>query len=73
MFCGGETIEECDERIGKLDNYRIGSILDYSVEGSADEEQLNKTANMIISTINKAEHTRAIPFAVFKVSGIASD
>lgn len=73
VFCGGETIEECDHRIAKLDNYGIGSILDYSVEGSAEEEQLNKTAEMIIRTIEKAEHTKAIPFAVFKVSGIASD
>lgn len=73
VFCGGETIEECDHRIAKLHNYKIGSILDYSVEGSAEEEQLNKTANKIIQTINKAEHTAAIPFAVFKVSGVASD
>lgn len=73
VFCGGETIEECDHRIAKLDNYGIGSILDYSVEGSAEEEQLNKTADMIAKTIIKAEHTKAIPFAVFKVSGIASD
>lgn len=73
VFCGGETIEECDHRIAKLHNYQIGSILDYSVEGSAEEEQLNKTANKIIQTIHKAEHTAAIPFAVFKVSGVASD
>lgn len=73
VFCGGETIEECDKKIAKLDDYAIGSILDYSVEGSAEEEQLNKTANKIIETIVKAEHTEAIPFAVFKVSGIASD
>jgi proline dehydrogenase len=73
VFCGGETIAECDHRIAKLDNYNIGSILDYSVEGSAEEETLNKTTDKIIETIAKAEHTKAIPYAVFKVSGVASD
>jgi proline dehydrogenase len=73
VFCGGETIAECDHRIAKLDNYNIGSILDYSIEGSAEEETLNNTSNKIIETIAKAEHTKAIPYAVFKVSGVASD
>lgn len=73
VFAGGETIDDCNDRIANLDKYGIGSILDYSVEGSAEEELLDKTAEMIIKTIIKAENTEAIPFAVFKVSGIASD
>src|SRR6185436_640125 len=37
QFCGGETIGECEPVIRKLANARIGTILDYSVEGKATE------------------------------------
>ena len=31
QFCGGENIEECKTVINKLNEYGIGTILDYSV------------------------------------------
>ena len=31
QFCGGETVVDCENRINKLSNYSIGTILDYSV------------------------------------------
>ena len=37
-FCGGETIEGCQSTINKLASYKIGTILDYSVEGKESEE-----------------------------------
>lgn len=73
IFCGGETIEESDQRIVELDKYHIGSILDYSVEGSHSDKNADKVVRVIIQTIEKARNNEAIPFAVFKVTGIASD
>jgi proline dehydrogenase len=33
QFCGGESIETCEETIRTLSRYGVGTILDYSVEG----------------------------------------
>jgi proline dehydrogenase len=71
-FCGGETIQDCDSTIQKLHNYKVGTILDYSVEGEKSEQGFDKTADEIIATIRKASsRPAAIPFSVFKVTGVA--
>lgn len=70
QFCGGETIEECTERIEELGKFGVGTILDYSVEGKTSDEDFEHTAQIIISTIEKAKNSENIPFAVFKVTGI---
>jgi proline dehydrogenase len=72
QFCGGETIDECDKTIALLDSYGIGTILDYSVEGKESEADFDKTTKEIIATINKANGNKAIPFSVFKVTGIST-
>ncbi len=71
QFCGGETIEECESTIGKLGSSNIGTILDYSVEGKATEEDFERTKAEIIRTIDRAKADPNIPFAVFKVTGVA--
>jgi proline dehydrogenase len=71
QFCGGETIEECTSTIQVMWNSRVGTILDYSVEGKTSAEDFEATTNEIIATIAKAKGNDAIPFAVFKVTGIA--
>jgi proline dehydrogenase len=71
QFCAGETIDECEPVIRRLGNAGIGSILDYSVEGRATEEDFDKTKNEIIRTIERAKDDPNIPFAVFKVTGVA--
>lgn len=71
QFCGGETIEECTETIKHLGSFQVGTILDYSVEGKTSDEDFDKTVNIIISTIDRAKNDNNIPFAVFKVTGIA--
>jgi len=70
-FCGGETIEECDGAIKKLAASNVGTILDYSVEGKATEEDFDRTRDEIIRTIQRAKDDPNIPFAVFKVTGVA--
>ncbi|MBC9813645.1 proline dehydrogenase family protein [Crocinitomicaceae bacterium CZZ-1] len=71
QFCGGETIDECDATINKLGKFGIGTILDYSVEGKTSDEDFEHTTNEIIATILKGDGNDYIPFAVFKVTGIA--
>jgi proline dehydrogenase len=71
QFCGGETIEECEPAVRKLGSANIGAILDYSVEGKASEQDFDETKNEIIRTIDRAKKDPRIPFAVFKVTGIA--
>jgi proline dehydrogenase len=70
-FCGGETIEECEGAVETLSASNIGAILDYSVEGRYEEEDFGRTKEEIIRTIKRAADDPRVPFAVFKVTGIA--
>ncbi len=71
QFCGGETIEECAGTIQRLGKSRVGTILDYSVEGKSSDEVFDHTKNEIYRTITRAREDDNIPFAVFKTTGIA--
>ncbi|MBL7889759.1 MAG: proline dehydrogenase family protein [Bacteroidia bacterium] len=71
QFCGGETIQECDRTIKELGRFRIGTILDYSVEGKETESDFDACAVETIATVNKAKNDDHIPFCVFKVTGMA--
>jgi proline dehydrogenase len=70
QFCGGETIEECQPTIEKLGRSRIGTILDYSVEGKSEEKVFDHTKAEIHRSITRAGRDELIPFAVFKVTGL---
>jgi proline dehydrogenase len=71
QFCGGETIADCATTTQVLDRYRIGTILDYSVEGKETERDFDANAEEILRTIETAHGNPHIPFCVFKVTGIA--
>ena len=71
QFCGGESIENCDKRIQSLAKFNIGTILDYSVEGKSIEDDFNRVTRETTQTILKAKENDNIPFAVFKISGLA--
>ena len=71
QFCGGESIQECSSTVETLGKYKVGTILDYSVEGKVEEEDFDQTTNIIIETIEKAAQEKNIPFAVFKITGIS--
>ena len=72
QFCGGKSIKDCDFSIDKLMGYNVKTILDYCVEGGETRQSFVQTESQIIQTIEKAKNNPAIPFAVFKVSGICS-
>jgi len=71
QFCGGETIAECAQTTKVLDEYNVGTILDYSVEGKENEEDFEFTAAELHRTISTASGNAFIPFCVFKISGIS--
>ncbi|WP_419802791.1 proline dehydrogenase family protein [Mucilaginibacter sp.] len=71
-FCGGETIAECEPTIRNLQSGKVGTILDYSVEGENDETVFDDTRDQIIATIKRAKGDAAIPLTVFKVTGVGS-
>ncbi|HEU4718144.1 MAG TPA: proline dehydrogenase family protein [Bacteroidia bacterium] len=71
QFVGGEDIAECSRTVKELGKFRIGTILDYSVEGKETEADFDRGAKEIIATIERAKNDVHIPFCVFKVTGLA--
>lgn len=71
QFVGGETIEECNRTVEALGKYRVGTILDYSVEGKESEADFDACCKETIATIDRAKNEAHIPFCVFKVTGLA--
>ncbi len=70
QFCGGETLEETIPVLNKLDQFHIGAIIDYGVEGKETEEDFEKTKNELIKIIRFAAGKKNIPFISCKVTGI---
>lgn len=70
-FCGGEDINDCNKTVQALYRSKIGSVLDYSVEGEENEDNFEHTTTEIINTVTRAKGDAATPFCVFKVTGIA--
>ena len=71
QFCGGESIDDCNSSIQSLAQFNVSTILDYSVEGKSSEADFTKVSDEVIKTIERAKEDNHIPFAVFKVSGLA--
>ncbi|NBW30092.1 MAG: proline dehydrogenase [Flavobacteriales bacterium] len=72
QFCGGESIEDCRNKMEELATFKVGTILDYSIEGKTTDEDFEHTVEIIIQTIQEGRNNKNIPFAVFKVTGIGS-
>ena len=71
-FCGGETIDQSDSTIQTLFKFNVGTILDYSAEGEHNEAGFDKTKDEILKTFDKAKDNPAIPFCVFKSTGLVN-
>ena len=70
QFCGGENIQDCEKNIQLMHRFHVGTILDYSVEGKNTKLFLNYCSGDN-SNNSEAESNPAIPFSVFKVTGVA--
>ncbi len=69
-FCGGTTEEDCLSVVDKMFTKGVSSVLDYSVEGKEEEEQFDAALEMTLKTLEFAKERQAIPFAVFKPTGL---
>ena len=69
-FCGGTTEEDCLSVVDKMFTKGVSSVLDYSVEGKQEEAQFDAALQMTLKTVEFAKERKAIPFAVFKPTGL---
>lgn len=65
-FCGGVNEQDCLPSIGKMFTKGVSSVLDYSVEGKASEEQFDEALDKILNIINFCDERKAMPIVVFK-------
>ncbi len=70
-FCGGETIRDCLPVIEKLSAFNVKSVLDYSVEGKEETEEIEAALEETLRTVINAADNKNIPFAVFKPTAFA--
>ena len=69
-FCGGVSEDDCLSVVDKMYTKGVSSVLDYSVEGKEEERQFDLALDMTLKTIEFAKERQAIPFAVFKPTGL---
>ncbi len=65
-FVGGESIDSCHDAIRKLEEYNVKAVLDYSVEGKEEAEDIQLAFEETLRAIKNAGKDPNIPFAVFK-------
>jgi proline dehydrogenase len=69
-FCGGVNEMDCLSVVDKMYTKGVSSVLDYSVEGKEEEAQFDAALEMTLKTVEFAKERKAIPFAVFKPTGL---
>jgi proline dehydrogenase len=69
-FCGGVNEKDCLSVVDNMYTKGVSSVLDYSVEGKEEEDQFDMALKMTLKTIDFAKEREAIPFAVFKPTGL---
>ncbi|WP_395051935.1 proline dehydrogenase family protein [Flavobacterium sp.] len=69
-FCGGTNEQDCLSVVDKMYTKGVSSVLDYSVEGKEEEAQFDAALEMTLKTVEFAKERKAIPFAVFKPTGL---
>ncbi len=70
QFCGGETIEDCEERILEIGQFNVKTILDYSVEGKETNKDFDHSLGRAVASIERSNKDANVPFSVFKVTGL---
>jgi proline dehydrogenase len=69
-FCGGINQNDCIPVVDSLSKLGVKSVLDYSVEGKEGEEQFISTLNKVIELTAFSKIKNAMPFSVFKPTGL---
>jgi len=69
-FCGGVNETDCMPVVESLQKASVYSVLDYSVEGKEEKAQFDTTMEKVIELTRFAEKKDAMPFSVFKPTGL---
>lgn len=69
-FCGGVNEKDCMPVVDRMFDVGVYSVLDFSVEGKESEDQFDKAAEKVIELTRFARHKEAMPFSVFKPTGM---
>jgi proline dehydrogenase len=72
QFCGGERKKEYAQVISKLGASDIGTILDYSVEGTEDEAGFEDTKKELLRIVEQSKSNPNIPCTCMKMTAIGS-
>ncbi len=70
QFCGGESIEDCEQAIEELGRANVTTILDYSVEGKGAEGSFDANCEEILRTVAYTNRNKYASFCVFKPTGL---
>lgn len=71
-FCGGISETDCIPVMEKMYEKQVFSVLDYSVEGKADQAYFDQVVTKITSLISFAKTKPYIPFVVFKPTALGA-
>ncbi|WP_292945146.1 proline dehydrogenase family protein [Olleya sp. UBA1516] len=69
-FCGGINEQDCLPVIDKMYTAGVCSVLDYSVEGKAIENQFDSAKEKIMKLVEFSDKKDAMPIVVFKPTGL---
>ena len=70
QFCGGTDIFDCVQVIDNLKKCNVYSILDYSVEGSINENDFEMSMNKCLAILSECKSKDLSNFIVFKPSAV---
>ncbi len=71
QFCGGTTLLESGDTIGRLYAAQVWTVLDYGAEGKEREEDFNMTMNEAIRAIEFASNHESVRMVSTKLTGMA--
>jgi proline dehydrogenase len=69
-FCGGVNEKDCMPVVDSMMEKGVYSVLDYSIEGKEEAAQFDATMNKVLELTQFAENKPAMPFSVFKPTGL---
>ena len=70
LFCGGESIGDCEKKIAALNKKQIGTVLDHAAESKVCEKDFNNTAQEITRILQLAKGKKNHPYTSIKMTGI---
>lgn len=68
-FCGGVNEADCLPVIDRMYEKGVSSVLDFSVEGKANDKEFDSAMNTTLKIMDFAKEKDAMPIAVFKPTG----